>query len=41
MITVTIFSLTEQSSLEPVEHSFRQVAVPWMTITLATDPLHQ
>lgn len=38
---VTTFSLTEQSSgLEPVGHSFRQRAVPWMTLALAPDPLH-
>lgn len=41
MITVTIFSLNEQRGLEPVGHSFRQVSVPWMTIALAPDPLHQ
>ncbi|MFE9354910.1 GFA family protein [Streptomyces olivaceoviridis] len=41
MITVTTFSLTEQSGLEPVGHSFREAAVPWMAITLAPDPLHQ
>ncbi|MGW1029857.1 GFA family protein [Streptomyces sp. NPDC002577] len=36
-----IFSLDEQGGLEPVGHSFRQVAVPWMNIALAPDPLHQ
>jgi hypothetical protein len=41
MIMVTIFSLAEQVGLEPVGHSFRHVAVPWMSITLAPDPLHQ
>lgn len=41
MIMVTIFSLDEKINLEPVGHSFRQVAVPWMTIALAPDPLHR
>jgi hypothetical protein len=41
MIMVTTFSLNEQRGLEPVGHSFRQVAAPWMTITLAPDPVHQ
>ncbi|HEV7625943.1 MAG TPA: hypothetical protein VGO89_05555 [Streptomyces sp.] len=41
MIMVTTFSLKEQSGLEPVGHSFRQLVVPWMSITLAPDPLHQ
>ncbi|MGW6898166.1 GFA family protein [Streptomyces sp. NBC_01718] len=41
MVMVTTFSLTEQSDgLEPVGHSFRQRAVPWMTVALAPDPLH-
>ncbi|GGQ90201.1 hypothetical protein GCM10010216_60790 [Streptomyces flaveolus] len=25
----------------PAGHSFRESAVPWMTVTLAPDPLHQ
>jgi hypothetical protein len=41
VIMVATFSLTEQSGLEPAGHSFREAAVPWMTITLAPDPLHQ
>lgn len=41
MIMVAIFSLNNRSGLEPVGHSFREAAVPWMTITLAPDPLHQ
>lgn len=41
MIMVTCFSLTERSGLDPVGHSFREAAVPWMAITLAPDPLHQ
>jgi hypothetical protein len=41
MIMVTTFSLNEQSGLEPVGHSFRESAAPWMTVTLAPDPLHQ
>ncbi|MEU5100957.1 MULTISPECIES: GFA family protein [unclassified Streptomyces] len=40
MIMVATFSLTEQSGIDPVGHSFREAAVPWMTITLAPDPLH-
>ncbi|GEK04506.1 hypothetical protein TNCT1_67820 [Streptomyces sp. 1-11] len=40
MIMVTCFSLTERSGLDPVGHSFREAAVPWMAITLAPDPLH-
>ncbi|MFJ7947811.1 hypothetical protein ACIQ6K_29795 [Streptomyces sp. NPDC096354] len=37
---VTTFSLNEQSDgLGPVGHSFRQRAVPWMTVALAPDPL--
>nr|WSW48799.1 hypothetical protein OG296_37455 [Streptomyces sp. NBC_01001] len=31
-----IFRLLEQNGLEPLAHSFRHVAVPWMTTTLAT-----
>ena len=41
MIMVTTFSLNEQSGLDPVGHSFREAAVPWMAIALAPDPLHQ
>ncbi|MGW9129997.1 GFA family protein [Streptomyces sp. NPDC055681] len=41
MVMVTTFSLSEQSSgLEPMGHSFRQRAVPWMTVALVPDPLH-
>jgi hypothetical protein len=38
---VTTFSLFEQSGLDPVGHSFRASAVPWMTVTLAPDPLRR
>ncbi|WP_302062027.1 GFA family protein [Streptomyces sp. A3M-1-3] len=41
MVMVTTFSLTDQNrGLEPVGHSFRQRAVPWLAVTLAPDPLH-
>jgi hypothetical protein len=41
MVMVTTFSLSEQSGgLEPMGHSFRQRAVPWMTVALVPDPLH-
>ncbi len=41
MVMVTTFSLTERSDgLEPVGHSFRQRAVPWMRVDLAPYPLH-
>jgi hypothetical protein len=40
MVMVTTFSLAQQGpDLEPVGHSFRQCAVSWMTVTLATAPL--
>lgn len=35
---VTAFSLDDRSGTDPVGHSFREEAVPWMTITLAPDP---
>lgn len=38
MIMVTTFSLKEQGGLEPVGHSYRQAAVPWMSVTLAPCP---
>lgn len=38
MIMVTIFSLTRSAELAPVGHSYREMSVPWMTITLAPDP---
>ncbi|MFF8882103.1 GFA family protein [Streptomyces flaveolus] len=41
MIMVTAFSLSEQSGLDPVGHSFREASVPWMAIALAPDPLHE
>jgi hypothetical protein len=41
MIMVTIFSLDERYGIEPVGHSFRHAAVPWMTVTLAPDPLQR
>ncbi|MBV9023980.1 MAG: GFA family protein [Streptomycetaceae bacterium] len=38
MIMVTGFSLDDRSGTDPVGHSFREEAVPWMTVTLAPDP---
>ncbi|GAA2282622.1 hypothetical protein GCM10010430_80510 [Kitasatospora cystarginea] len=38
MIMVTAFSLDDQTGLEPLGHSFREKAAPWMTITLAHEP---
>ncbi|KAF3470027.1 GFA family protein [Streptomyces sp. Tu 3180] len=38
MIMVTGFSLDDHSGIDPVGHSFRKEAVPWMTVTLAPDP---
>ncbi|WP_329155952.1 GFA family protein (plasmid) [Streptomyces sp. NBC_01456] len=38
MVMVTGFSLDDRSGTDPVGHSFREEAVPWMNITLATDP---
>ncbi|MCX4826502.1 GFA family protein [Streptomyces sp. NBC_01142] len=38
MIMVTGFSLTDQTGIEPVGHSYREMAARWMTITLAPDP---
>ncbi|MFI2791038.1 hypothetical protein [Kitasatospora sp. NPDC018614] len=35
MVMVTGFSLTDQSGIEPLGHSFRENAVPWMQITFA------
>lgn len=35
---VTIFSLARGAELLPVGHSYRDEAMPWMTITLAPDP---
>lgn len=32
---VTGFSLTGRNSTDPVGHSYRQEAAPWMNITLA------
>ncbi|MGW1044375.1 GFA family protein [Streptomyces sp. NPDC002547] len=40
MIMVTGFSLADQRNVAPVGHSFREAAPPWMTITLAPDPLN-
>jgi len=39
MAMVTGFSLDDRSGTDPVGHSFREEAPPWMTITLAPDPL--
>lgn len=41
MVMVTTFSLDDRSGLDPVGHSFRLTAAPWMTVTLAPDPLHR
>ncbi|QES25040.1 aldehyde-activating protein [Streptomyces venezuelae] len=38
MIMVTGFSLTDRRGIEPVGHSYRGDAVPWMSIALAPDP---
>ncbi|MEV7465409.1 GFA family protein [Streptomyces kronopolitis] len=38
MIMVTGFSLDDRSGTDPVGHSFREEAVPWMTVMLAPDP---
>lgn len=38
MIMVTGFSLDDRSGTDPVGHSYRQEAVPWMTIALADGP---
>ncbi|MBZ3908363.1 MULTISPECIES: GFA family protein [Streptomyces] len=38
MAMVTGFSLTDQNGIEPLGHSFREHAVPWMHITLAPAP---
>ncbi|MFE0087715.1 GFA family protein [Streptomyces sp. NPDC058991] len=35
MVTVTGFSLTDHRGIEPVGHSSREEAAPWMTISLA------
>ncbi|MEU5668668.1 hypothetical protein [Streptomyces longwoodensis] len=35
---VTAFSLDDRSGTDPVGHSYRREAVPWMTIALADDP---
>jgi hypothetical protein len=39
LVMVTGFSLDDPSGTAPVGHSFRDQAVPWMTIALAPDPL--
>ncbi|GAA2530938.1 hypothetical protein GCM10010398_14950 [Streptomyces fimbriatus] len=39
MIMVTGFSLDDRSGTDPVGHSHRDEAVPWMAITLARDAL--
>ncbi|MFF2226960.1 GFA family protein [Streptomyces globisporus] len=38
-VMVTGFSLTDQSGIEPLGHSYREEAVPWMDITLAPGPI--
>lgn len=39
MAMVTGFSLADQSGIEPLGHSFREHAVPWMHIALAPAPV--
>ncbi|GGZ25211.1 GFA family protein [Streptomyces nitrosporeus] len=39
MVMVTGFSLTDQSGIEPLGHSHRENAAPWMRITLAPGPI--
>ncbi|MFF3501523.1 hypothetical protein [Streptomyces sp. NPDC003247] len=39
MIMVTGFGLDDRSGTDPVGHSFREEAAPWMTVTLADGPL--
>ncbi|MBT1188782.1 hypothetical protein HET69_33570 [Streptomyces sp. CJ_13] len=38
-VMVTGFSLTDQSGIEPLGHSYRENAAPWMHITLAPGPI--
>ncbi|WP_203184169.1 GFA family protein [Streptomyces pratensis] len=38
MIMVNAFSLTDQSGTDPVGHSFREMAPPWMKVTLGLVP---
>ena len=38
-VMVTGFSLTDQSGVEPLGHSNRESAAPWMHITLAPGPM--
>ncbi|WP_414169150.1 GFA family protein [Streptoverticillium reticulum] len=38
MIMVTGFSLDDRSGTDPVGHSYRAEAAPWMDVTLAPDP---
>ncbi|WP_394426496.1 GFA family protein [Streptomyces sp. SGAir0957] len=38
MIMVTGFSLDDPCGIDPVGHSFREEAVPWMAIQLTPDP---
>ncbi|MFB8206426.1 GFA family protein [Streptomyces sp. NPDC056010] len=39
-VMVTGFSLTDLSGTDPVGHSYRQEAAPWMTIALAQPPVN-
>jgi hypothetical protein len=41
MVMVTGFSLDDRSGTNPVGHSYRKEAVPWMTVALAPDPRAQ
>lgn len=38
MVMMTGFSLDDRSGTDPVGHSFREEAAPWMTITLGQAP---
>ncbi|UYQ60075.1 GFA family protein [Streptomyces peucetius] len=39
MVMVNGFSLTDQSGIEPVGHSYRERAAPWMHVALASAPI--
>jgi hypothetical protein len=39
MVMVNGFSLTDQSGIEPVGHSYREKAAPWMHVALASAPI--
>lgn len=39
-VMVTTYSLDDRSGVDPVGHSYREIAAPWMTVTLVPDPVH-